>query len=169
MKESTPLYLLATGSRSDIGGGRWQFWLTQADGSWEVAESDFEKSLVGDRLALFAVVRGLEAIPQPARIILSTPSRYVLRGFQHVLRHPLQQGSQPGRRSALRNQDLWNRVSRARKFHQISLRYHESSFIRWNRRAAARLADSVQDDIRLALEATQREIEFSAPTISQVA
>lgn len=166
MRDSTPLYLLATGSRSDIEGGRWQFILRRTDGRVEIAESDFERALLGDRVALLAVVRGLEALPEPSQVLLLTPSRYILNGFRHGLCTWEDQGWQQrrlGRRMAIRNHDLWARVAQARQFHQVTVRYSESSL-----NDAARIQNwaepgSLAEDLQLTLAEAQQHFDPVAP------
>ncbi|WP_146118455.1 hypothetical protein [Blastopirellula marina] len=162
MRESTPLYLLATGSRSDIEGGRWQFVLRKADRKFEIAETDFEPNHFGDRVALLAVVRGLEAIPEPSRVLLLTPSRYILNGVRYGLCAWEDQGfelERLGRRVAVRNHDLWARVAQAQQFHRIMAQYSESGLRDAARFEQGLTVPSIADDIRKALNETQREVE----------
>ena len=162
MREITPLYLLATGSRSDIEGGRWQFVLRKADRELEIAESDFEPKHFGDRVALLAVVRGLEAIPEPSRVLLLTPSRYVLNGVHYGLRAWQDQGFQQerlGRRSAVRNFDLWARVAQARQFHRITAKYSESGLTDLARHEKGTSPATIADDIEFALTQTEQGLE----------
>lgn len=166
MRESTPLYLLATGSRSDIEGGRWQFVLRKADRQFEIAETDFEPNHFGDRVALLALVRGLEAIPEPSRVLLLTPSRYILNGVRHGLCNWEDQGfelERLGRRVAVRNHDLWARVAQARQFHRITAKYSESGLTETFRPEQGVKVPSIADDIRDALNETQRELETANP------
>jgi len=126
MLETTPQFLLATQSRSDIEGGWWRFLLQDFKNTETTVAADFESAVLGDRVALLAAVRGLEAIPRPSRVVLLTDSQYVHRGFRHGLRAWQDQGwewERFGRRVPVRNHDLWLRVAQARRFHQISLRY----------------------------------------------
>lgn len=163
MREITPLYLLATASRSDIEGGRWQFVLRKADRELEIAESDFEPRHFGDRVALLAVVRGLEAIPEPSRVLLLTPSRYVLNGVHYGLRSWEDQGFQQerlGRKSAVRNFDLWARVAQARQFHRITAKYSESGLTDVAREEQERRSATIADDIQYALSQTELGIEL---------
>jgi len=126
MREITPQYLLATDTRSDIYGGKWEFLLERVDQvsgqkPWKRVESDFEPSVFGDRLALLAVVRGLEALPQPSRILLLTDAVSVHRGFRRKLSHIIREGVS-AKRNSFRNLDLWTRVAHAQQFHQIKVR-----------------------------------------------
>jgi len=162
MRESTPQYLLATGSRSDIEGGRWQFVLRSTDRTFEIAESDFEANHFGDRVALLAVVRGLEAIPEPGRVMLLTPSRYILNGIRHGLCTWEDQNfkiERLGRRVAVRNFDLWSRVAHARQFHRITAKYSRSSLTETHSDDQWPAKTSLVDDLQLALRNGQQEIE----------
>ena len=71
---------------------------------------------------LLAVVRGLEALQQPSRVTLVTPSRYVARGIVRCLddwRASQWQWERFGRVEPIRDHDLWRRVDRAMDYHQI--------------------------------------------------
>lgn len=165
MRESTPQYLLATGSRSDIEGGRWQFILRSSDRKFEIAESDFEANHFGDRVALLAVVRGLEAIPEPSRVVLLTPSRYILNGIRHGLCAWEDQDfkiERLGRRVAVRNRDLWSRVAHAQQFHRISAKYCRSSLMESEVDQEWPARTSLVDDIQTALRGAQHEIDTRA-------
>ncbi len=65
--------------------GRWRFVLEDVEGGERLEASDAELSSAPDRIALWAVVRGLEALSQPSRVTLVTTSRYVYRGLQYGL------------------------------------------------------------------------------------
>src|SRR5438128_1914668 len=65
--------------------GHWRFVLESLDGVEKLEADDEEPLAQGDRLELLAVVRGLEALDQPSRVTLVTPSRYVSRGLRFGL------------------------------------------------------------------------------------
>src|SRR5258708_6895402 len=65
--------------------GHWRFVLEALDGSEKFEADDEEPLAQGERLELLAVVRGLEALDQPSRVTLVTPSRYVSRGLRFGL------------------------------------------------------------------------------------
>jgi hypothetical protein len=72
-----------------------------------------------------AVVRGLEAIPQPARVTLVTASHYVSRGLRFGLSEWRENGWQWerfGEFSPITNADLWQRLDRALQIHQVQCR-----------------------------------------------
>ena len=79
----------------------------------------------GERLELLAVVRGLEALEQPSRVTLVTPSKYVNRGLTYGLaewRANDWQWEHFGEMVPVKNRDLWQRVDRALAYHQLECR-----------------------------------------------
>ena len=131
---ATNHYLLFTDSKqanaNDAGsaaesGGRWQFVLEALDSDKKLEATDFEASIHPDRLALLAVVRGLEALEQPSQVRLVTTSRYVSRGLRFGLstwREQNYEWERFGERIAIRNADMWQRVDQALKFHTVTAR-----------------------------------------------
>lgn len=61
--------------------GLWRFVLRGDDGSAMLVAEDVEPDIQGERLELLSVVRGLEALEQPSRVTLMTPSVYVREGI----------------------------------------------------------------------------------------
>jgi ribonuclease HI len=126
-----PHYLLlseASGHATDgtLSHGRWRFVLESMDGQVHLEASDREPDVGGERLELLTVVRGLEAVDQPARVTLVTHSRYVARG----LRFGLQQWRRTdwcwehdGQMIPIKNQDLWQRLDHALNYHQVQCRW----------------------------------------------
>ncbi len=134
MNSSTPHYLLfsestaesSSKSRPWAGGrtGRWRIVLEAIDGSSKLEASD-DEDLPAERLELLAVVRGLEAVPQPARVTLITASHYVSRGLRFGLNEWRENGWQWerfGQLSSVSNADLWQRLDRALRIHQVQCR-----------------------------------------------
>ena len=125
MNIPAPFYLLFCESQHRPTGGRWRFMLQAlADGHCLEAEAS-EPPLPNKRLQLLAVVRGLEALDQPAQVTLVTSSRYVHRGLRFGLPEWRTQGwrwEHFGRLEAVPHADLWQRVDRALSFHQITCR-----------------------------------------------
>jgi len=105
--------------------GRWRFVLENVEGQDRLEASDAESNQAPDRLALLAVVRGLEALSQPSRVTLVTSSRYVNRGLQYGLpewRENSYCWEHFGTIQPIRNADLWQRIDRATKYHSIHCR-----------------------------------------------
>ena len=123
---NAPHYLLfaeATARRSK--GGQWRFVLQAIDGSDKLEAADQEPEVAGDRLELLTVVRGLEALDQPACVTLVTRSRYVNQGLVHGMKEWRRNGwnwERFGQMVPVKNRDLWLRIDRALRFHQVDCR-----------------------------------------------
>jgi len=105
--------------------GRWRFVLRSADGSKQLSAEDVEPGVHGERLDLLALVRGLEALDQPSRVTLVTPSRYLRRGLRSGLPEWRRTGWQWeyfGQMVPVKHRDLWRRVERALRYHRLACR-----------------------------------------------
>lgn len=115
-------------SRAEVSGpspGRWHFLLESVDGDAVVEATDAEPGLRKERLELLAVIRGLEALDQPSRVTLVTPSTRISRGFRFGLeewRSNRWRWERDGRWVPIKNRDLWQRVDRALQFHRVECR-----------------------------------------------
>ena len=122
MKVPAPHFLLYSDSGRDHSQGQWKFLLQSPDGSTQVEAEDVEPSANGERLELLALVRGLEAIPEPSRVTLVTSSKYVNRGLAYGLEEWRTNGWQWehfGQMVPVKHRDLWQRVDRALEFHEL--------------------------------------------------
>lgn len=116
-------------------GGRWHFVLEQLDGKQSsdgtrFEAADGEPATNQERLALWSVVRGLEALEQPSKVTLVTTSRYVSRGLKYGLstwRDAEYKWERFGVQMPIRNADLWQRISVALNYHGVTCRLIQSS------------------------------------------
>ena len=125
MNTPAPHFLLFSEARGKDRQGQWRFVLQAADGSATLEASDIEPEVGGERLELLAVVRGLEALDQPSRVTLFTPSRYVNRGIAYGLeewRGNDWTWESFGEMVPVKNRDLWQRLDRALSLHHIEFR-----------------------------------------------
>lgn len=128
MQLTLPQYLLITEvnpSDDEFQGGHWRF-LLQRTGSRERLDADGEESGIGgERLQLLAVVRGLEAIPEPARVTLLTSSRHIGRGVRVGLAEWKESNwrwERFGEMAPVKNCDLWQRIDKAMQIHSVECR-----------------------------------------------
>jgi len=125
MNSSTPHYFLHSTLVGDRDSGRWRFVLRAVDGSDRLEAEDVEPAIQKDRLELLAVVRGLEALDQPSRVTLMTPSTYVREGLRYGLSEWRRNGWRWeffGQMVPVKNWDLWQRVDTALRFHKVECR-----------------------------------------------
>lgn len=120
-----PHFLLFADAPQKDEPGNWSFMLESSDGGQRLAAEDYEPETRGQRLELLSVVRGLEALDQPSSVTVLTPSRYVERGLSDALEEWRSAGwnwERFGRMVPIKNQDLWQRVDRALRFHRVDCR-----------------------------------------------
>jgi ribonuclease HI len=112
-------------NQPSIGVGRWRFLLESLDGTQRLEATDSESYIHQHRLALLAVVRGLEALEQSSVVRLLTSSRYVDRGLRFGLqnwRDTNYYWESFGVQKPIRNADLWQRVDVAMQYHDVTCR-----------------------------------------------
>lgn len=122
-----PNYLLLSAAAETSAAGRWRFVLRSSDGTQCLRAEAAEPGVGPERLALLSVVRGLEALERPSRVVLVTPSPYVREGIQRGLPEWQKNGwrwERFGQMVRVRNLDLWQRVARAMEFHQVDCRLY---------------------------------------------
>jgi ribonuclease HI len=125
MNASAPHFLLLSESSKAQEPGRWRFVLRTTDGSQRLVADDVEPDVRGERLELLTVVRGLEALDQPSRVTIVTPSLYVRKGIEYGISEWRQTGWRwefYGEMVPIRDSDLWQRLDRAMQFHQLRCR-----------------------------------------------
>lgn len=104
---------------------RWRFVLTPLEGGQRLEAEDEEPQMSSERIALLAVIRGLEALDQPSQVTLVTESRYVVRGLRFGLpqwRRSNWCWEHFGEMVPIKNRDLWQRLERSLQFHQVDCR-----------------------------------------------
>jgi ribonuclease HI len=100
----------------------WHFLLESSDGATRLDVAEEEPETPSDRLELLALVRGLEAIDQPARVTVLTPSRYVSHGLRFGLDNWRENGwhwESFGQMTPIKNVDLWQRIDQALTIHRV--------------------------------------------------
>ncbi len=129
MKRTAPQFLLLTQAQSNPDhfsrGGVWRFVLEQLGSSNRIEVAEDEMGVWGERLQLLAVVRGLEALEQPSKVTLISPSRVVGHGIRIGLAEWRVNGWQWerfGKLAPVKHQDLWKRIDQALQYHQVDCR-----------------------------------------------
>ena len=126
MSVPSPHFLLFSESAGAAEPGRWRFVLRSPDGSERLVADDVEPGTHGERLELLTVVRGLEALSQPSRVTVMTPSAYVREGIRYGVSEWRRNGwrwEAFGQMILVKNCDLWQRLDRALHYHQVECRH----------------------------------------------
>jgi ribonuclease HI len=74
-------------------------------------------------MELTAVIKGLEALRKPSRVILFTDSTYVGRGLSEWLATWKSRGWKRGKNQTLKNEDLWRRLADLLDVHQVEFHH----------------------------------------------
>jgi ribonuclease HI len=123
MQALGPHYLLFTDTVGRTCQEReWRFVLQPTGAGERITASDVEIDADGMRLDLLAVVRGLEALDGPSRVMLLAANRFVRRGIRRDLTQWREHGwrwERFGQLVPIRDLDLWQRVDRALSIHQV--------------------------------------------------
>ena len=101
--------------------GRWSFTLQGDDDEVLVQADDTEHGDL-NRLALWAAVRGIEAVDGTASIMIVSGNRYLIRSMTECLPRWRAGGfvwEHFGRTVEVQNADLWRRLDRSVSFHDV--------------------------------------------------
>ena len=100
----------------------WSFAFENSQTGDFMEATDVERDWSGDRLTLLALVRGIESLDGRFRVEIVTASRYVFQGLCYGLenwRENQWRWESFGLLVSVKNCDLWQRVDRALKYHEI--------------------------------------------------
>ncbi len=125
MDFTTPHFLLYSTVDRSAGSGRWQFALRTSDGAQRFEAADAEPDLPSERLDLLTVIRALESLDQPSRVTLVDCSDYIWKGVLYGLPEWRSNGWRWeffGQMVLVKNSDLWQRLDRALRFHNVECR-----------------------------------------------
>ncbi len=118
-----PSYTLLLSTRFPNDPGRWRFVIRAGDGSVRLMAEDVEPDTRGERLELLTLVRGLEALDEPARVTVVTHSLHLQDGLRFGLpewRRNRWRWEWFGYMVPVKNADLWQRLDRTMQFHEVS-------------------------------------------------
>lgn len=99
------------------GPGGWGALLVYGKHEREI--SGGEPDSTNNRMELMAAIMALETLTEPCDVILHTDSKYVLQGFSEWLPGWVKRGWKTAGGDAVKNRDLWERLSAAASRHNI--------------------------------------------------
>jgi len=79
-----------------------------------------EAPTTNNRMELMAAIQGLEALKRPVPVDLYTDSRYVHDGITRFWRNWQLNGWKTADKKAVKNVDLWERLIKAQKQHEVA-------------------------------------------------
>ena len=85
--------------------------------------SGAEPATTNNRMELLAAIEALERLTRPCRVVLATDSQYLRRGITEWLPRWRDNGWRTTQKTAVKNQDLWQRLETAAQSHQIDWRW----------------------------------------------
>ena len=88
-------------------------------GEREVEFSGFQENTTNNRMELMAVIIPLESIKKPSKIKVISDSNYLIKGMNEWIKNWINNHWKNSQGKPVLNQDLWQRLLRASKLHQI--------------------------------------------------
>ena len=107
--------------KGNPGAGGWGVLLRC--GKHEKTLAGGEDNTTNNRMELLAAIQGLEALNKSCRVILTTDSQYVKQGITQWLAGWKKKGWKTASGSAVKNQDLWQRLEATCQAHEIEWRW----------------------------------------------
>jgi len=113
-----PVELFTDGAcKGNPGPGGWGALLRYGDVEKELWGGEPETT--NNRMELMAVIRGLEALKRPSRVIVTTDSQYVKNGITQWIHNWKRNGWKTSAKKPVKNADLWQRLDEAAGRHDI--------------------------------------------------
>ena len=103
--------------RGNPGPGGWGA-LLEFDGQ-EKELFGGEAATTNNRMELTAVIRALEALSRPSRVVLYPDSQYVQKGIQQWIHSWKRNGWKTADKKAVKNKELWLELDELRRRHDI--------------------------------------------------
>lgn len=111
-------------SRGNPGPGGYGSLLRFVDRNGQVHEKELSqgyKLTTNNRMELLGVIAALEALKSPCEVTVYSDSQYVVNAFnQHWVDGWLKRGWKNAKKEPVKNPDLWKRLLKAKKPHQVT-------------------------------------------------
>lgn len=128
------------------GPGGWAALLRHAGHERELHGG--EAHTTNNRMELFAVIAGLEALRKPCTVSLTTDSQYVMRGIKEWMPRWIAKGWRTAGGDPVKNRDLWERLVEALKPHSVDWHWVRGHAGHAENERVDRLARSAAETIR---------------------
>ena len=119
--KSDEIILYADGACSgNPGPGGWGVILRHVATKQTRELSGSEKQTTNNRMELTAVIRGLESITKPSKVIVVTDSQYVAKGMTEWIENWLAKNWRTANKKPVKNVDLWQKLLEVSGKHEVS-------------------------------------------------
>jgi len=138
--------------RGNPGPGGWGVYLRYHDNNHEKKEKKFSGSEVhttNNRMELTAVIKALEALNKPCKIILTTDSQYVKKGITEWISQWKQKRWMTSDKKPVKNKDLWQQLDEQVQSHDIQWHWVKAHNGHVENEIADRLATGAIDRLLL--------------------
>ena len=153
-----PVELFTDGAcQGNPGPGGWGVLLRY--GGVEKELSGAEPATTNNRMELTAVIRGLEALKRPCRVLVTTDSQYVRNGITDWIRRWRRNGWRTADRQPVKNSDLWRRLDEVAASHEVEWHWVKGHAGHPENERADRLATAAIVTLRRPAGASRRSGE----------
>lgn len=104
------------------GPGGWAYILRHPASGKEREQAGAEIETTNNRMELIAVIRGLEALKEPAEVDIFSDSQYVLNGLKEWMESWKKRGWRTADKKPVKNRELWEELDTLKSKHL--LRFH---------------------------------------------
>ena len=109
-----------------------------------------EANTTNNRMELLAVIRALEALNKPCRVVLHTDSQYVQKGISEWIHGWKARGWKTAAKEPVKNADLWQTLDAVAQKHEIDWRWVKGHAGHDGNEAADELANRGVQSLRRA-------------------
>ena len=107
-----------------------------------------EANTTNNRMELLAVIRALEALNKPCRVVLHTDSQYVQKGISEWIHGWKARGWKTAAKAPVKNADLWQTLDAVSQKHEIDWRWVKGHAGHDGNEAADQLANRGVESLR---------------------
>ncbi len=101
------------------GPGGWAYILRHPATGKEKEEAGAELETTNNRMELIAVIRGLEALKEPAEVEIFSDSQYVLNGLKEWMESWKKRGWRTADKKPVKNRELWEELDALKAKHTL--------------------------------------------------
>jgi len=121
MADPTEVILYTDGAcRGNPGRGGWAYILKHVASGRTRKAAEGEPQTTNNRMELTAVLRGLQALTKPCKVVLVTDSEYVAKGIKEWMPGWKRRGWRRSDNGAVANADLWQDLDKACAVHRMT-------------------------------------------------